>query len=160
MPVIALFVKAELENVTNFKAPEGHHWCLKVKNSAGEEERDNVYVSSEEEVELTGSRGTAHFTIKWDGAKKESSMSIVEIKGQDFTMTNEKQSEFVPIVAFECRGMEPVHWYPEGGYVCESTEGVQFEDVDLTEGEWCEYDGENDLPVSIMNIEHKFAIMK
>ena len=36
-----------------------------MKNSAGEDVRENVTVSSREEVELSGSRGTAHFAMKW-----------------------------------------------------------------------------------------------
>lgn len=43
-----------------------------IKNSVGEDVRENVFVSADEEYELTGSRGTAHFTVKWEkDSKKE-----------------------------------------------------------------------------------------
>ena len=34
MVVIGLFVKAEFENVTDFRGSEGHHWCLDVSAPA------------------------------------------------------------------------------------------------------------------------------
>ena len=36
-----------------------------VKNSSGEDTREGVYVTSAEEHELAGSKGTANFVIKW-----------------------------------------------------------------------------------------------
>lgn len=38
---------------------------MQVKNPAGEDVREGVTVSSCEDVELSGSRGTAHFAMKW-----------------------------------------------------------------------------------------------
>lgn len=38
----------------------------------------------------------------------------------------------------------------------ESEGGVTFEDVDLSEGDWGEYDEENDAAVAISEFETKF----
>jgi hypothetical protein len=35
-----------------------------------------------------------------------------------------------------------------------------FADIDLSEGEWCEYDDKADNPVGISNIETDFAPFK
>ena len=45
----------------------------------------------------------------------------------------------VPVVAFECRGCEPVGWHPQTSCRVKTTGGKVFEDVDLEEKEWCEF---------------------
>lgn len=56
---------------------------VQVKNPAGEDTREGVTVSSREEVELSGSRGTAHFALKWArDARQQANLQVVEdIKG-------------------------------------------------------------------------------
>ena len=41
-----------------------------------------------------------------------------------------------------------------------STEGNRFDDVDLSEDDWADYDDENDLSVSISELEHRFETYK
>jgi hypothetical protein len=38
---------------------------MQVKNSTGEDRREGVYVTSAEEEELHGSRGSCNFQVKW-----------------------------------------------------------------------------------------------
>lgn len=54
-----------------------------MKNSSGEDTRENVTVSSTEDVDLAGSRGTAHFAIKWArDARNQANLNVIEhIKG-------------------------------------------------------------------------------
>ncbi len=54
-----------------------------VKNSSGEDTRENVTVSSTEDVDLAGSRGTAHFAMKWArDARNQANLNVIEdIKG-------------------------------------------------------------------------------
>lgn len=56
---------------------------VQVKNPAGEDTREGVTVSSREEVELSGSRGSAHFAMKWArDARQQANLQVVEdIKG-------------------------------------------------------------------------------
>lgn len=63
--------------------------------------------------------------------------------------------QWVSVLGLECRGVVPVRWRPFRDFIAESTEGHYFEDVDLSEGDWAEYDEENDLSVSITNVEAK-----
>ena len=130
-----------------------------MKQSGGSEVREGVFVSSEETAELEGSRGEANLVMKFPGGTKQCSMSVVSPKGKTRALTAD-DSDFVPIVAFECRGMEPIKWAPMGDFCCESTGGKKYTDVDLSDGEWFEYDDENDLSVSIQNIEHEFRVIK
>ena len=131
---------------------------MQVKNSAGEDTRENVYVSSAEEHEIAGSRGTAHFVnLRWDRSQRnQANMSVVDVKGVTRPYTSERRrahatvplcrrhagicsfgahvprarggmfkdacvpadeddGKWVPIIGFECRGIEPIDWRPEVG---------------------------------------------
>lgn len=158
MPIIALYVKAELENVASFRAPEGHLWCLDVSPSAGGDTREKVMLDPTEELELHGSRGTANLVIK-DG-KREHTMSVVEVK--DLVKPLTPDDEWAPIVAFDCRGMEPTAWHPTEGYEVTSTGGKVFADVDLSEDPtmWADYDDKANEPVQISNLEWRFDVLK
>uniref|UniRef100_A0A7S0WYL8 DUF866 domain-containing protein n=1 Tax=Pyramimonas obovata TaxID=1411642 RepID=A0A7S0WYL8_9CHLO len=160
MVFIALYIKADLENVTNLHAPAHHQWCLTVKQSDGSEERGPVFINEEEEHELTGSKGTAHFILKWEGSKKESYINVVRnMKGVTRPYCAEDSGKEVPIVVFECRGIEPIGWNPEGGYNCESVEGARFEDIDLSD-DWCEYDEKAQASLEISNLTYSFKTIK
>ena len=39
MPIFLLCMSAELEEVTDFKAPADHEWCLDLKQSDSDEEK-------------------------------------------------------------------------------------------------------------------------
>ena len=159
MVVLGLFVRADLENVTDFAAPGDHRWCLDVQESGSAEVKRGVFVSNEEEVEVPGGRGTAHVVLRFQKGGKACSISVREVKGRTRPLTAEDAAP-VALVAFECRGCELVGWTPTAGYRCRSTGGTAFEDVDLTEGEWADYDEENDLSVMIENVESSFETIK
>ena len=164
MPLFVLYVKADMENCTDFgpMSPASHWWTLDLKQSDGDEERSGVSVSRSEEVELKGNTSeTANFVMKWS-EKRYCSINVVDVKGLTRTVTAEdvENQVFVPLVGFECRGCEPTRWEPGGGYTCRSTKGVRFDDVDLGEGEWMDYDADHDLSVLIENVQHKFELHK
>lgn len=53
-----------------------------VQESGGAEVRRGVYVTSTEEAELSGSKGTAHFVMKFSkDSKRECSVTVQEVKG-------------------------------------------------------------------------------
>lgn len=53
----------------------------------------------------------------------------------------ENNEKFATIVTIECRGLEPVDFEPRMGWKAKGAEsGTVFDDVDLSEGEWVEYD--------------------
>lgn len=48
--------------------------------------------------------------------------------------------QFSPLIVVEARGWEPTEWKLTAGFKAEGEEsGTVFEDIDLTELEWCEY---------------------
>jgi hypothetical protein len=46
----------------------------------------------------------------------------------------------------------------QDGYHVETSTGTRFDDVDLSEGEWVEYDEKLGDSVGIYELEHKFEV--
>ncbi|KAK3283790.1 hypothetical protein CYMTET_8531 [Cymbomonas tetramitiformis] len=161
MVFIALKIKCQMENVTNLHAPPGYQWCLTVKQSDGSEEKGPVFVNEEEDIDLNGSKGTAHFVMKFEGSNKESYLNVVrDLKNVTKPYNEEDVGSWVTICVFECRGLEPITWHPQAGFNAQSTGGKRFEgEVDLTE-DWCEYDDNKDLSLEITELEHCFETVK
>ncbi|CAM9387385.1 unnamed protein product [Choristocarpus tenellus] len=158
MPTFILKVKCELDNVASMKADENNMWFITLQSPDESEIREFVEVTRARNEELAGSRGTANVVIKWKGAKKQATMSIVDIKKVTTAgeIKGEQSGEFVPILAFECRGLEPVRWHPSTDFTVISEGGETFEDVDLIEGDWSDYCEASAAPISITDLNHRF----
>mmetsp|Transcript_1350 Transcript_1350/g.2144 ORF Transcript_1350/g.2144 Transcript_1350/m.2144 type:complete len:157 (+) Transcript_1350:67-537(+) len=152
MVVYHLHVKADLENVSKVEFPE--QWSLTVEQD-GSNERREVIVDPSNEEEISGSRGTCNFKVKFPGAKKESYMNVQEPPkkgGQTFLSGN----DYVVVVAFECRGLSVVDWnVKDGSFKCHTESGKVFDDVTFEDGDWYDYDDEADMSVGVTNIEYK-----
>lgn len=62
---------------------------------------------------------------------------------------------------FDCRGIEPTAFSPRDGWIAVAEEsGKVFEDVDLTEKEWVDYDDKTNQSVGIYEIESQFVKQK
>ncbi|EFJ43749.1 hypothetical protein VOLCADRAFT_109954 [Volvox carteri f. nagariensis] len=161
MPVFLLSIRAELENVESLSIPSSSHFCLDVKESAGSEEKKGVYVTSTEQHELSGSKGTANLVMKFaKGSKKEASINVQEIKGVTRPYTADDDGKFVPIIAFECRGLDPIAFHPEGDWRVVSAGGTKYDNVDLKEAEWSDYCEKAAASVGIYNFESKFELYR
>ena len=59
----------------------------------------------------------------------------------------------VNIVEFDCRGLEFIEFQPTGEWLAEGTDsGTKFTGIDLSEGEWYEYDEKASAEVSIKDL--------
>jgi hypothetical protein len=107
-----------------------------------------------------------HFALKWDKGPhvKASVLTVLDLaeaqtalkkkkkkKGEGTSLlprpyTADDAGTFAPLLAVECRGLEPYGFVPMGHeFVVTSSGGTKFvDDVDLGEGDWAEYDEEND----------------
>ncbi|KIZ05665.1 hypothetical protein MNEG_2291 [Monoraphidium neglectum] len=160
MPTFVLHVKAELENVRTLSLQKSAHYCIDVKESAGSEQRDGVYVTANDTHELSGSKGTANFVMKFDKASKhEAYLNVLEIKGVTRDITEEDNGKWVPVIAFECRGLEPVAYHPEEEWAAVGGGGQKFDQVDLRE-DWADFDEKLGESVSVMGLESKFELHK
>jgi len=152
MPTFLLKMKAELEGIACLRPLKGNNWKINVVSSGGHS-REGITVSDADEQELEGSRGTAHFIIRWERSMEPAYIKLVPMKGVDGTYT--KSGEFQTILAMECRGIEPATWIPSTDFDAISSGGKVFEAVDLTDKEWSEFDEDADVAVSILDLEFK-----
>lgn len=62
---------------------------------------------------------------------------------------------------FDCRGLEPVDFQPTKGWIVKAEEsGTVFNEVDLSEKEWAEYDEKANQTIGIYDFESKFVKVK
>jgi len=161
MVLFMLFLKAELENVGTVSLRKDSNLSIDLRNPLSDfEVREKVVVNPTETVEQEeGAREPPHhLSLKWEGSKKASILTILNEAEAKSALKKKKKVEpprdyssddsgsWVPMLAVECRGVEPTAFNPMGDeFVVTSTGGKEFrEDVDLSEGDWADYDDEND----------------
>jgi len=156
MVKIALQFKATLENLTNVKADgEDFRWYLKLKClSCGEDSPNFVYLTLEDSTPLKGGRGSASLVTKCKLCGRDNSIDILKETLAEYNADN--SGSFKSIVTFECRGMEPIDFSPRTGWVGSGAETSSIFPVDLTEGDWCDFDEKAGESVGIYEIEHAF----
>uniref|UniRef100_A0A674PN81 CXXC motif containing zinc binding protein n=1 Tax=Takifugu rubripes TaxID=31033 RepID=A0A674PN81_TAKRU len=153
---IGLQFKATLDNVTNVR-PLGtdFRWYLKLKCGNCGETSDKWQYITLDSVPLKGGRGSASMVQKCKLCSRENSIDILE---DTITPYNAEDSErFKTMVQFECRGLEPVDFQPQAGFVAEGTEtGTPFPEVNLLEKDWTDYDEKLAASVGIYEVTHQF----
>ncbi|EDR14946.1 uncharacterized protein LACBIDRAFT_300570 [Laccaria bicolor S238N-H82] len=150
---LQLSIKAELENVTDLEpAGDDFEYFFQVKcNSCNEVHPKFVSLNRKEEYEVSGGKGSkAHFVWRCGLCKRESSAKFETaspVKAYDSENGQLKQ-----LLVIECRGLEFIGFDPRGIWKCKGMKGSVFSEVDLTEGEWNDYDEKAALPVGISDI--------
>jgi hypothetical protein len=75
-----------------------------------------------------------------------------------YTEEDSQKGDFVPIIGWECRGLEVQKWRPNIDFVVETKDGTIYDSVDLSDSDgWAEYDEENDAAVSITDLEFEIT---
>mmetsp|Transcript_39587 Transcript_39587/g.79945 ORF Transcript_39587/g.79945 Transcript_39587/m.79945 type:complete len:159 (-) Transcript_39587:177-653(-) len=156
MPKFALRVKCELDNVGKITWNPDNQWALLVQHPQTQE-RCEAYFCLGDDMELTGSRGTANFIKKWDGEQTQSYLKMIDVKKVTGATEITDSDQWVTLFAIECRGLEPVKWMPKEDFNVTSGEGAEFKEVEFEDGFWAEYDAEHDAQISIQNLEHEFV---
>jgi len=153
---LLLSLRADLEHITNITPTKDIRWYVKIKcTSCGEVNDKWTYLSAQETSDISGSRGTANLVMKCQFCKRENSINIVEGYGKPLTLEN--SGIFVPVMCFECRGSEITAYQPRMGWTGEGEKGNLFE-IDLSEGDWTDFDDRTKESVGIYNVA--FSIEK
>ena len=161
MVKVALQMKAQLENVEALSTSQPEfRYFVKIQCSACHEESDKWHdITLSDTVTLKNSRGNANFALKCKFCGKESQIDIIKASVCEYTKA--KEGSFHTIVEFDCRGMEPISFSPREGWIVQASDGGQkFDDVDLTEGEWIDYDEKLKESVRVHELEFKFIKTK
>jgi len=163
MVLLVLYVKAEFENIASIEFPSpDYHYCFDVKDAQSDDERKGVFLCQSDVVELENSRGEANFVMKFPDSKKQASVVFTDVKGLTTKGVVDKSGEWVPVMGFECRGLEPTTFYPAKGVTIKSEGGTVWKDVDLSEDpdgwfEYCENAGDS---VSVTEFACEFRKQK
>jgi hypothetical protein len=175
MVLFLLCIKADLEGISTLRLLPSSTLCFSIRNPLNDyETREKITFDPSTTLDQDdGDREPPHhFRVRWEGSKKASTLIVLDgeaaksamkklkKKSKDLDVprevTGDDSGEYVPILAMECRGLEPYAFHPMGGeFRVVSEGGAVFEDVDLSEGDWAEYDEENDLAVSVNEFESK-----
>lgn len=161
MVKIGLQISCTLENIEELRTGPSFAFFLKLRcNNCGEMD-DTWHDICEDERVKQDSRNTkgSNFIIKCKLCSRENSMDVVE--GSHGVYTEADSGSFKSLVSFDCRGIEPVEFDPRSGYLVKCSEnGQKFEDVEIEDGDWTEYDDKNKNSVSISEFKSQFVKLK
>lgn len=163
MPVFVASVKCELENVEKLETLSPV-WKIDVKHGSSDEVREGVTIDATEVFELEGSRGTCNLVIKFKDAAEKAQCTILtefnkkaKVVPRPYTADD---TEWVPFLAFEARGLEVTRVHvTDDNFLVTASSGASFQ-PDLSDGDWADYDDDNQLPVSVTNLETKVDVVR
>lgn len=113
-------------------------------------------IEQSEKTSLPGSRGEANLVIKCKLCSRVNSVDIIGDSVKAYTVDDNEA--FKSVLVLDCRGVEPVDFFPGQGYKCAGVEsGSTFGDINLEEGEWVDYDEKAAASVGIYSVEHQFV---
>ena len=175
MVLFLLCIKAELDGVESLSLVTNTNLCFSVKNPLSDyETRDKIVFNPSETLDQDENdrEPPHHFALKWDGSKKYSTLTVLSIDeaksvmkklskkgsgknkganndggevGIPRELTSDDSGNYVPVLAMECRGLEPYAFHILGN---------EFQ-VDLSDGDWGEYDEEYDAAVGVNDFTSK-----
>ncbi|XP_073525351.1 CXXC motif containing zinc binding protein-like [Phyllobates terribilis] len=161
-----LMIGADLENLTNLQPQGGcddanfvYYFKLRCEN-CGEVTPKETCVCLNETVSLPKSRGTAHLVQKCKFCDREGNINMIPGRGQPLTLEVCESGKLAPLMQFDCRGFEPIDFAFGDGWKAESEAGTKFENLDLSPGEFSEYDEKGECPVMISNLRACFEVTK
>ncbi|KAI6781789.1 uncharacterized protein J7T54_004955 [Emericellopsis cladophorae] len=154
--MFTLTLKAELEGVTNLRPDDSEDnpfwYMFKVQCTSCRETHNNyIGVNRFEMNEMSGSRGEANFVWRCKNCKERE--STASIKEAPKAYERSEPPKVQKIIEFDCRGLEFVEFKPEGDWLADGIDSsTKFTEIDLTEGEWFDYDEKAGEEVSIKEL--------
>ncbi|KAL2169308.1 hypothetical protein VTG60DRAFT_6242 [Thermothelomyces hinnuleus] len=152
----ALTLSAELAGVTHLRPKDTQEnnffYTFKVQcTSCREIHPKPIAISRFETNEISGSRGEANFVWRCKNCKREASATI-NAAPTAYEQTEPAKAQ--KILEFDCRGLEFTEFIPEGEWLADGVESnTKFEGIELTEGEWFDYDEKAGEEVSIKDLK-------
>ena len=164
MPTFTLDVKAELENIESFSAPGDVCWKFDIESEGGERREGITLCPNDEEEEVEGGRGKAHFVMKW--AKSDKHQAYIKVlpiskakKGATGVYSNPGAWE--PMLICEVRGLKVTKWIPGNDFDVVASCGTKFAAADVPfsdeEHDWYDVDDQNES-VSITELESRITM--
>lgn len=156
MAIYYLKFAGELSNVTDLQPLDDqsnpYEYIFKVTcTSCHETHPKAVSINRFESYDIGDSKGKANFVFRCRMCKKESSANIDRTVAK---YTVEDDSKLVPILQIDARGLDLSDFVAEGRFECKGlNSGTTFNEVDLSDGEWYDYDDKVSEEVSVTEIK-------
>ncbi|KAJ8969198.1 hypothetical protein NQ314_001869 [Rhamnusium bicolor] len=161
MGKLSLQISATLEGIEEFYTSHPNYtFLLKIKCSSCGEISDKWHDVTESQT-YPGKTGKSenHYIAKCKLCGRENNLDI--IPGSNGKYTSDDQGSFKNIVTFDCRGIEPVDFSPSEGWIAKVEDsGNIFDNINLSDKEWVEYDEKSKQSVGIYELESKFVSVK
>uniref|UniRef100_A0A803PFM5 Uncharacterized protein n=1 Tax=Cannabis sativa TaxID=3483 RepID=A0A803PFM5_CANSA len=159
-------ITAELENLTDLQPQGGcddpnFSYLFKLKcGRCGEETQKETSLTLSETVPLAVGKGTVHLSQKCKFCGRDGTITMIPGRGKPLSHGDSEAGKFSPLMMFECRGYEPLNYLFVDGWKAVSLEGTKFDEIDLSDGEFAEYDEKGECPVMISNLRSTFVVVK
>eukprot|EP00897_Mesotaenium_endlicherianum_P002238 jgi/Mesen1/2041/ME000149S01035 len=178
MVLLLVKIKCDLENLTNLvPAADDFTFYFKLKcPSCGELSSKESSVTVGETLSLAkdksghkqhqphpSSKGTgvANLVQKCNFCERSGTISIIDGYGKPYTAEDSEKGNFVPIVCLDCRGMQPEEFYPREGWAAVGVESnTPFREIDLSDGDYSDYDEKAALSVGVYNFKYEIVVTK
>ncbi|ODV68833.1 hypothetical protein HYPBUDRAFT_104715 [Hyphopichia burtonii NRRL Y-1933] len=157
---------AELSNVTDLQpvdTPESpFEYTFKIECTKCREAHDKpVTINQFENHELPDSRGEASFIFRCHNCKSSHSALISRSK-QLLVNQDEDSGVFsvalTTVLEIDARGVEFTEFIPEGRFQCKGLKSsTKFDEVDLEDGEWYDYDDQAGEEVSVIDVKWEIS---
>ncbi|KAF2495980.1 DUF866-domain-containing protein [Lophium mytilinum] len=154
--MLALALTADLSGVTDLRPDDTEDnpffYTFKVQCTSCRETHPNwVSVSRFEMNEQSGSKGEANFVWRCKNCKREHSANIKEAP-KSYPLSSPPKIQ--NIIEFDCRGLEFVEFKADGDWLATGLESnTKFTAIDLSEGDWYDYDEKANDEVSIKDLK-------
>ena len=156
MPIFTLQIKADFENIDYIELIPNNLFKLDVENNG--QIKEGITVSSEDLIEIDGSKGTANFVMKFTGAKQSSHISIIKNAKGTTGRLSQDDIGFVTIATMECRGLNIIKWHISNDFMAVGLTGTKFNEVDLSDEDgYADFDEATGQGVSIEAVETKIG---
>ncbi|XP_027195104.2 CXXC motif containing zinc binding protein-like [Dermatophagoides pteronyssinus] len=160
MRVSVLEISAQLENVTNLTISSQYEYHIKFKcNNCDTETENFMTFSDDSKVPLMGGKSFVNLIFKCKICSRPSNVSIID--GSIRSYLAEDSTNFKPLIEFDCRGCDPILFQPINRFKCTNMDNTtEFNDVDLSELNWADYDERTNESVGIYDFKYRFTAIK
>ncbi|KAH9619101.1 hypothetical protein KSS87_008722 [Heliosperma pusillum] len=174
-----LMITAELDNVSTLQLMDGlqdpnFRYFFKMQcEKCGLQTEKESWVCLNKQVFVPKSNRYVHLHQKCRGCEREGIIKMVPIPLQKdpewrrwdeatpYTDYHGRKGLPVPLMKFECEGLEPFDFILKGPHWrVKSKSGIIFENVDLSGGDWAEWDEKMNAPVVITNFKWSLDVVK
>ncbi|KAL0297236.1 UNVERIFIED_CONTAM: CXXC motif containing zinc binding protein [Sesamum radiatum] len=128
--------------------------------NCGEVTQKETCVTLNETVPSAKGKGETNLSQKCKFCSREGTVSMITGRGRPLTQEQAEAGKYAPLMSFDCRGFEPVGFLFGSSWKAESLAGTKYNDIDLSGGEFAEYDEKGECPVMISNLRAKFDVVK